>query len=291
MRPWVGHLVQVGEACQILGDAQAQVEPGRLGHDRDPAADRDSVLGRERDSGDRCRARGRRDESAERPHGRCLPGTVRPEETEDLAVTDLEGDVLERDPVAEALAQVMDGQRRCALRRAGYRHSLRAHEVAQGAGCSLVPSRRRCRRLDRICSRRSDRPRRAPQHPCEPHDQVVHRWYRRAVPGWMPVVRRSVPRMTISVSRSLARRGGPPPPSPSPPPVHADSPRPDVDDADTRATGSGPSPGTCAAAGVACGDPACHAARTVRSRRRAQVENQILPSRLHRMHAAAAMAS
>ena len=73
----------------------------------------------------------------------------------------------------------MDGQRRCALRRAGYRHSLRAHEaheVAQGAGCSLVPSRPRCRRLDRICSRRFDLPRRAPQHPCEPHDQVDHRW-------------------------------------------------------------------------------------------------------------------
>jgi hypothetical protein len=43
-----------------------------------------------------------------------VPGAVRPEETEDLAVADLEGDLLERDPVTEALAQVMHGQRRSA---------------------------------------------------------------------------------------------------------------------------------------------------------------------------------
>ena len=66
--------------------------------------------------GDRRRARGRRDERAERPHGRGLPGAVRPEETEHLAVADLKGDVLERDPVTEALAQTVDGQRRSAAR-------------------------------------------------------------------------------------------------------------------------------------------------------------------------------
>ena len=38
-----------------------------------------------------------------------------------------------------------------------------------------------------------------------------------------------------------------------------------MDDANTRATRPRPSPGTCAAAGIACGDPACQTARTVHS--------------------------
>ena len=38
-----------------------------------------------------------------------------------------------------------------------------------------------------------------------------------------------------------------------------------MDDANARATGPRPSPGTCAAAGIARGDPACQTARTVRS--------------------------
>ena len=41
-----------------------------------------------------------------------LPGAVRPEEAEHLAVADLERDVVERDPVTEALAQPRRGQRR-----------------------------------------------------------------------------------------------------------------------------------------------------------------------------------
>jgi hypothetical protein len=41
----VGHLVQVSEASEVLGHAQAQVKPRRLGHDRVPAADLHSVLG------------------------------------------------------------------------------------------------------------------------------------------------------------------------------------------------------------------------------------------------------
>ena len=48
-------------------------------------------------------------------------------------------------------------------------------------------------------------------------------------------------------------------------PAPADGPRPDLNDANTRATGPWPSPGTCAAAGIARGDPACRAARTVHS--------------------------
>ena len=203
----VGHLVEVGEAREVLGHAQAQVQAGRLGHDRDPAADLHSVLGRERESGDRCRARGRRDESAERPHGRRLPGAVRPEETEDLAVADLEGDVLERDPVAEALAQVVDGQRRgaAASRRVPPRlRASRSHAASRCGRCSLVPRRRSA--PDRICRRRWPGRGAAPQLPDEPPDQVDHHWYRRAVPGWIRVARRSGPRMTMRVSTSTPAR-------------------------------------------------------------------------------------
>ena len=71
-RVGVGHLVQVGEALEVLEHAQPQVQPRRLGHDRDPPPDLDAVLGRQRDPGDRRRARGRRDERAERPDGRRL---------------------------------------------------------------------------------------------------------------------------------------------------------------------------------------------------------------------------
>ena len=44
-----------------------------------------------------------------------FPAPLRPEETEDLAVADLERDVLERDPVTETLAQTRRGQRRLAV--------------------------------------------------------------------------------------------------------------------------------------------------------------------------------
>jgi len=48
----------------------------------------------------------------ERPHGRRLPGAVRPQEPEHLAVAHLEGDVPEGDAVTEALGQAVDGERR-----------------------------------------------------------------------------------------------------------------------------------------------------------------------------------
>ena len=110
-RARIGHLVQVGEALEVLEDAQAQVQPRRLGHDRDPAPDLDAVLGRQRDPGHRRRARGRFDQRAERPHRRRLAGTVRPEEAEDLAASDLERDVVERAAVAEGLGEAADRQR------------------------------------------------------------------------------------------------------------------------------------------------------------------------------------
>jgi hypothetical protein len=60
----VGHLVEVGEALEVLEHAQAQIEARQLGHVRDPSADLHTVLGRQRESGDRRRARGRCDQSA-----------------------------------------------------------------------------------------------------------------------------------------------------------------------------------------------------------------------------------
>jgi hypothetical protein len=44
----VGHLVEVGEALEVLDHAVAQVQAGRLGHDRDPSADLHTVLRTER---------------------------------------------------------------------------------------------------------------------------------------------------------------------------------------------------------------------------------------------------
>jgi hypothetical protein len=43
------------------------------------------------------------------PYGRGLARTVRPEETKNLAVADLEGDVAECDPVTETLTQPRRG--------------------------------------------------------------------------------------------------------------------------------------------------------------------------------------
>ncbi len=131
----VGDLVEVGEALEVLGHAQAEVEARRLRHDRDPPADLDSVLRRERDSGDSGRPRRRCDQRAERPDGRRLAGAVRPQEPEHLAVVDLEGDVLERDPITEALAQIVHGQRRSVPLPAGLRRRRAHSRNLQRSGC------------------------------------------------------------------------------------------------------------------------------------------------------------
>ena len=62
----------------------------------------------QRNAGDGRRARGRRDQRAQRAHGRRLARPVGAEEAEHLAVADLERDVLKRDAVAEALAQTLN---------------------------------------------------------------------------------------------------------------------------------------------------------------------------------------
>ena len=107
-----GYLVQVGEAFQVLEHAQPQIQPGRLRHDRDPATDLHAVVRCQCESGDRCRARGRDEQRAERPYGRRLAGTVRSQESEDLAVADLESHVVESHPATETLAQPIGRQGR-----------------------------------------------------------------------------------------------------------------------------------------------------------------------------------
>ena len=111
-RPASGDLVQVGEALEVLGHAQPEVQPRRLGHDRDPPPDLHPVLRRER-----------------------MPATVAEPEVGAMSVPSVRTVVvfpapfgprkpntspwptsnetsLERDAVAEALAQAIDGERR-----------------------------------------------------------------------------------------------------------------------------------------------------------------------------------
>ena len=69
----VGHLVQVGEALEVLDHAQAQIQARRLGHDRDPPADLHPVVRRQRDPTDERRAcrRGRAASRASAPSWSC----------------------------------------------------------------------------------------------------------------------------------------------------------------------------------------------------------------------------
>src|SRR6202011_5919456 len=106
------------------------------------------------------------------------PGALRPEETEHLAMADVKGDVLERDPVAEALAQTVDGQRRGPTPLPIPLHGVRGcrpsrdHEtLTLRTDLGLVPVGHR--------GQRPGRDRRAPQLPDEPPDQEDHHWYLR----------------------------------------------------------------------------------------------------------------
>src|SRR6185295_14567174 len=97
-------LVEVGKAFEVLDHAQSRIQTGRFGHDRDPPANLHPVVRNERESGNDRRALAGSEEGAERSYGRRLSGTVRPEETEHLAIADLKRDAFERDPGTEALA-------------------------------------------------------------------------------------------------------------------------------------------------------------------------------------------
>jgi len=101
--------IEASEVLEVLSHREAEVEPGRLGHDRDALADRHAVLGlsgipatvaEPMSARSRCRV-----------CGRCgLACTVRTEKPEDLAVVHLEGHLGESGPLAEALGQLRDDQ-------------------------------------------------------------------------------------------------------------------------------------------------------------------------------------
>ena len=145
----VVQLVEPGEALQVLHHREAQVQTRGLGHDRDPRPDRRSVLGAQLDAGHHRRARGRREQRAQRAHGRGLPRPVRTEEAEHLAVANLERDVVDGDALAEALGQVLDHHRGLALRavegrRFGNRFSATGHlscRRSEGHGRSSLVDR------------------------------------------------------------------------------------------------------------------------------------------------------
>src|SRR5262249_6785196 len=85
-----------------------------LRHVADPALDAFGIL-RDVDAADRRGARGRREQSAQHPDRRRLAGAVAAEEAEDLAATDVERDVVDRDERAEAPRQTADLDRRATV--------------------------------------------------------------------------------------------------------------------------------------------------------------------------------
>jgi hypothetical protein len=111
-RTRVGEPVQSGEELEVLGDAQAEVEAGVLGHDRDALPDLEPVRAADGEAGDLGRAGARSDQRAERADHGGLAGPVRPEEAEDLPALDRERHVREGEAVAEPLGQAVDDDRR-----------------------------------------------------------------------------------------------------------------------------------------------------------------------------------
>ena len=108
----VAQAVEAGEVLEILGHGQPQVEAGVLRHDGDASANLHTPLRFERHACDHRAARRRRDQGREHAHRRGLAGAVRTEEAEHLARGDGERDVVDREPAAEPLRQVLDHQRR-----------------------------------------------------------------------------------------------------------------------------------------------------------------------------------
>ena len=131
-RPGLMQTVEIGEELQVLGHGQAQIEPRRLGHDRDALADLHSVLRAERDPRDGRRARGRRDQRAESTHRGGLACAVRTQEPEHLTVGDFERHVGEGGPLAEALGQLLDDKGGLAL------HTVERRPIGAGFDVSRL---------------------------------------------------------------------------------------------------------------------------------------------------------
>ena len=106
-----GDTVQPGEEGEVLLDGQVSIQRKELGHVADARLDR-RRLGQDVEARDPSLSRARPDEAREHLYGRGLPRAVRSQEPEDLALEDLEGDVVDGDEVPEAAGQLPCHHRR-----------------------------------------------------------------------------------------------------------------------------------------------------------------------------------
>ena len=96
----------------------------------------------------------RRDQRAQRAHGRRLARAVRAEEAEHLAVANLERDIVKSDAIAEALAQTLNRKRMIALRR-GERASHRTGSLLR-CTCPSLPRTHFANANSRLAARREN---------------------------------------------------------------------------------------------------------------------------------------
>src|SRR5687767_3451606 len=107
--PRCRHAVEPVQRCEeheVVPGGLALVQPGLLGEDADRRADL-RILPTQAETCD-IRGAGRRaDECAQEAQRRRLAGSVRTEETEDLALADLEVESIDGDEIAEALRELL----------------------------------------------------------------------------------------------------------------------------------------------------------------------------------------
>src|SRR5439155_10234767 len=101
-----GQPVQPAVVAQVLAGRELVVQAGRLGQDAADGADAPRV-GAKAHAVDPRGAGRRHHQTREHPNGSRLAGTIRPEQPEDLTVTDGEAQVLHRLERAEALAEAL----------------------------------------------------------------------------------------------------------------------------------------------------------------------------------------
>ncbi len=89
----------------VLPSGEIEIRGERLRDDADVLAHL-ARMARDVEAGDERMAAARRDERREHPHDRRLAGAVGAEQSEDLAATDFEVDLVDRGERAEALSQV-----------------------------------------------------------------------------------------------------------------------------------------------------------------------------------------
>ena len=106
-----GNLVELGIDGEIFFDRQIDIAGKRLGNNADHSPDR---IGFARNvmSGDDRLAAGDRNQRGHHADERAFAGAIWPEQAEDLAVGDLEGDAVDGFEITVALDDVVDDDRR-----------------------------------------------------------------------------------------------------------------------------------------------------------------------------------